>query len=82
MRPSPSERLGRSETAEAVRGAVLQLPDRQRMTLVLRIYEELSHKEIADVMGCSIGTAKANFFFALKNLRKMLEGPLDELEIR
>jgi len=80
--PSPWERLGRSETAETVRRAVLRLPDRQRMTLVLRVYEELSHKEIADVMGCSLGTAKANFFFALKNLRKLLEGPSQGLEIR
>ena len=72
--PSPPERLGRSERAEAVRRAVLRLPDRQRMTLVLRVYEELSHKEVAEIMGCPVGTAKANFFFALKNLRKHLEG--------
>ena len=43
------------------------------MTLVLRVYQELSHKEIGDIMDCPVGTAKANFFFALKNLRKYLE---------
>lgn len=71
--PSPAERLSRSETSAAVREAVRKLPQRQRVTLVLRVYQELSHKEIADVMSCSVGTAKANFFFALKNLRKQLE---------
>ena len=70
---SPAERLGRRETSELVQAAVLRLPDRQRMTLVLRVYEELTHKEIAEVMGCPVGTAKANFFFALKNLRKLLD---------
>ena len=71
--PSPLERLGRKETSAAVRTAVARLPERQRMTLVLRVYQELSHKEIGDIMDCPVGTAKANFFFALKNLRKYLE---------
>jgi len=71
--PSPMERLGRKETSEAVQTAVSRLPERQRMTLVLRVYQELSHKEIGDIMDCPVGTAKANFFFALKNLRKYLE---------
>ena len=72
-KPSPADRLGRRETASAVRTALSKLPERQRMTLVLRVYQELSHKEISEVMDCSVGTAKANFFFALKNLRKQLE---------
>lgn len=71
--PSPMERLGRKETSVTVRTAVARLPERQRMTLVLRVYQELSHKEIGDIMDCPVGTAKANFFFALKNLRKYLE---------
>ena len=49
------------------------------MTLVLRVYQELTHKEIADVMDCPVGTTKANFFFALKNLRKYLEAGSDKL---
>lgn len=71
--PTPSERLAEKEEQVMVRRAVAGLPDRQRMTLLLRVYEELSHKEIAEVMGCSVGTVKANFFFALKNLRKHFE---------
>ena len=53
-----------------MREAVAGLPDRQRLTLILRVYQEMSHKEIASLLGCSVGTAKANYFFALKNLRK------------
>jgi RNA polymerase sigma-70 factor (ECF subfamily) len=71
-RPSVIERLLRGESRAQLRRAVSELPDRQRMTVLLRVYEELSHKEIAEVMACPIGTVKANFFFALQNLRKRL----------
>lgn len=76
---SPLERLGREQTSKTVLAAVGKLPDRQRLTLVLRVYQELTHKEIAEIMDCPVGTAKANFFFALKNLRKHLEQNSDKL---
>ena len=74
---SPVERLFEREVKELVQAAIRKLPDRQRMTRVLRVYEELTHKEIAEVMSCPVGTAKANFFFALKNLRKYLDKAVD-----
>jgi DNA-directed RNA polymerase specialized sigma24 family protein len=40
--------------------------------LILRIYQELSHEEIARVLGSSIGAVKANFFHALGNLKRRL----------
>jgi RNA polymerase sigma-70 factor (ECF subfamily) len=70
----PASRLLSQERAERVRAAVARLPPRQRATLVLRVYQELSHEEIATVLGGSVGSAKANFFHALRNLRKLLEG--------
>lgn len=70
--PTPSKGLENRQAVAAVRHAVAKLPERQRMTLILRIYDELSHREIAEIMGGSVGTAKANLFFALKNLRKLL----------
>ena len=76
---SPMERLGRKEATAAVHMAVARLPERQRLTLVLRVYQELTHKEIADIMDCPVGTAKANVFFALKNLRKYLEAEAGNL---
>ena len=74
---SPAERLAKREVTKLVQAAIRKLPDRQRMTLVLRVYEELTHKEIAEAMSCPVGTAKANFFFALKNLRKHLGKAVD-----
>jgi len=68
----PVRELVRQETAARVRRAIRQLPPKQRATLMLRIYEELSHEEIAGVLGSSVGAAKANLFHALGNLRRLL----------
>lgn len=69
----PVERLMRGERAAAVRAAIQDLPPRQRATLILRVYQELSHEEIARVLGGSVGAAKANLFHALGNLRRLIE---------
>jgi RNA polymerase sigma-70 factor (ECF subfamily) len=60
------------ERSADVRAAVAQLPDRQRATLVLRVYQGKSHKEIAEILGTTEGAAKANLFHALTSLRKRL----------
>lgn len=64
--------LVRGQEAGLVKAAIAQLPDRQRATVILRVYHELPHEEIARVLGTSVGTAKANFFHALRNLRRLL----------
>jgi len=67
-----SDRMLREERGARVRAAIAQLPPKQRATLILRTYQELSHQEIADVLGISVGAVKANFFHALGNLKKLL----------
>lgn len=64
--------LMREERAMAVRAAIAGLPKKQRATLILRTYHDLSHQQIADVLGSSVGAAKANLFHALANLKKIL----------
>jgi RNA polymerase sigma-70 factor (ECF subfamily) len=64
----------RDERAVRVRAAIAELPRKQRATLILRMYHEMSHQEIADVLGSSVGAVKANFFHALGNLKKILGG--------
>jgi RNA polymerase sigma-70 factor (ECF subfamily) len=74
---SAPDRLLREERGVQVRKAIAMLPPKQRATLILRMYHELSHEEIAGVLGSSVGAVKANFFHALGNLRKQLgEGPV------
>ena len=53
----------------AVRTEVDLLPAKQKLALTLRIYEDLSFQEIADIMECPYDTAKANFRHGLMKLR-------------
>jgi RNA polymerase sigma-70 factor (sigma-E family) len=48
---------------------VASLPPRQRAVVVLRYYEQLSEREIAEVLGCSTGNVKSTAHRALKALR-------------
>ena len=68
----PDDPLRRAEDAARVKAAIARLPEKQRMTVILRVYHELPHDAIARTLGSTVGTVKANFFHALQNLRKLL----------
>jgi len=53
--------------------ALAGLPKRQRTVLVLRYYSDLSEQEIADVLGCSVGTVKSQASRGLARLRTVAE---------
>jgi len=50
-----------------------QLPEDQKQVLVMRMYQDLSFKEIAELTGVSINTALGRMRYALINLRKIIE---------
>ena len=56
-----------------VRRLVDELPQDQREVLLMRIYEDLSFKEISDKTGVSINTALGRMRYALINLRKIID---------
>tara|TARA_Y100000815_G_scaffold217380_1_gene202773 strand:- start:383 stop:967 length:585 start_codon:yes stop_codon:yes gene_type:complete len=56
-----------------VRRLIEELPDDQKEVLVMRIYKEMSFKEIADNTGVSINTALGRMRYALINLRKVID---------
>jgi RNA polymerase sigma-70 factor, ECF subfamily len=68
----PAAAFATSRESARVREAVARLPRKQRATLILRVYQELSHREIALALGTTVGAVKANFFHALGNLKKLL----------
>jgi len=70
---SAAEALLRGERARRVRAAIARLPKKQRATLILRVYHELPHEQIAGILGSSVGAVKANFFHAMNNLKKLLK---------
>ncbi len=62
------------ETAERDRvwGMLAKLPRRQRAAIVLRYYEDLPDAEIAEVLGCAVGTVRSSISRALTTLRTEL----------
>jgi len=68
----PSQEAAKAEQVRQVREAVISLPSRQRATLVLVYYQQLSYPEVAKVLGCSLGTVKTQMFRALKTLGQKL----------
>jgi len=70
--PGALARAECDDEARRVRGAVARLPEKQRATLILKVYHELTHEEVAEILGSTVGTVKANLFHALGNLRRLL----------
>ena len=71
--PNPAESLESVERGEAVRRAVAVLPDELRVPLVLSVYEEKSHLEIAEILQCSAKAVEMRLYRARNELRAALE---------
>lgn len=65
--------LLRMDVKKRIRLEIDKLPEKQRTALSLRVFEDLSFKEIAVIMNCPYDTAKANYRHALLKLRERLE---------
>ncbi|MCP3015016.1 SigE family RNA polymerase sigma factor [Nocardiopsis dassonvillei] len=59
----------RSDLADVVERAIDRLPDRQRTTVVLRYYDDLTEAQIAERMGVTLGTVKSTLSRAVDKLR-------------
>ena len=68
----PSQEAEMAEQKAQVRRAVDELPAKQRATLVLAYYQQLSYPEVAEVLGCSTGTVKVQMSRALRTLAQRL----------
>ena len=62
----------RSE-ATALRATVALLPDRQRLAVFLRYYADLDYREIAEILGVTVGTVSASLHAAHRSLRSTLD---------
>ena len=60
--------LFRSERSRRVRELVARLPERLSQAILLRYFEELSEKEVADRLGVPVGTVKSRLHHGLKKL--------------
>jgi RNA polymerase sigma-70 factor (ECF subfamily) len=70
--PAPDASLLETEHQRAIEEAIIQLPESQRMALVLRRYEQLSYEQIAEVLDLSVPAVKSVLFRARTELRTRL----------
>jgi len=67
------KRIIKEQVENDVRRLVDELPEDQKEVLLMRIYKDMSFKEISDRTGVSINTALGRMRYALINLRKIIE---------
>jgi RNA polymerase sigma-70 factor (ECF subfamily) len=70
---APDASLLEHELQEAVDAAIAELPETQRMAVILRRYEELSYEEIAEALDQSVSAVKSLLFRARTELRQSLQ---------
>ena len=71
MNENREQEMINQQTLQEVKNLIAQLPDAQREVIMMRVYEELSFKEIAAKTNCSINTALGRMRYAILNLRHM-----------
>jgi RNA polymerase sigma-70 factor, ECF subfamily len=69
---NPLDEAQRRVLASAIQDALHELPEGQRVLIVLADLEELSYKEIAEVLGCPVGTVMSRLHRARKAMQKQL----------
>lgn len=72
--PGTIDALIRKDDRQRLRRAMADLPEKQRLTVMLRVQEQRSFAEIAEALCCTLGTAKANYHHGVQKLKTALAG--------
>lgn len=73
VRYQPDARLQRQELAELIMESLQTLSEEQRLVVIMKEYEGLKFREIAEVLEISENTAKSRLYYGLKHLRSKLQ---------
>jgi len=60
------------EKKTLIQSVIKRLPEKQQTTIELRFFHQCTLKQVAEIMGCPVGTAKANYHHALTRLRSLM----------
>ena len=74
----PDDNLAQQELREIVDRAIASLPEKQRLAVILRRYEQMPYEEIASVLELSVSAVKSQLFRARTALRESLEPYLND----
>jgi len=77
--PMPHQGLEREEIRQRIEHAINKLSPEHRAVIVMKEIEELQYNEIAEVLGCSIGTVMSRLFYARKKLQTLLRDVYENL---
>jgi RNA polymerase sigma-70 factor (ECF subfamily) len=69
----PYENLQRSEIRAQIDHAISQLTPEHRAVILMKEIEDMQYHEIAEALGCSIGTVMSRLFYARKKLQALLK---------
>jgi RNA polymerase sigma-70 factor (ECF subfamily) len=75
----PEAALGTRQVQSLLSRGIAALPPAHRAVLILREIQGLSYEEIAQAVGCSLGTVMSRLFYARRKLQKVLRPNLDDL---
>ena len=75
----PAAKLADGEVRSSIDAAIVKLSDEHRAVIVMREIEGMEYQEIADVIGCSIGTVMSRLFYARKKLQTLLRDVYEQL---
>ncbi len=75
----PATRLADQEIRPRIDAAIAKLSDEHRAVIVMRELEGMEYQEIADALGCSIGTVMSRLFYARRKLQTMLRDVHEQL---
>jgi RNA polymerase sigma-70 factor (ECF subfamily) len=78
---NPQNKLSSEELMEKVNQSIKKLPEDLRVALTLREYDGMSYEEIADVMGCPVGTVRSRIFRARETVEQAIKPLLDHTEV-
>ncbi len=77
MADSPDDSLSHGELREKIEQALAKVSPEHREAVILKDVQGLSYKEIAEVMGCSLGTVMSRLFYARQKLQALLKDEYD-----
>lgn len=77
--PAPSQKLERGELREKIDAAIHKLSPDHRAVILLKEMEGLQYHEIAETVGCSIGTVMSRLFYARRKLQTLLKDVYENL---
>ncbi|GIX07010.1 MAG: sigma-24 [Candidatus Poribacteria bacterium] len=72
--PDPGRLLAEAESLEEMRHAIAALSPKHTQVLEMRLYQEMNYQEIAEALGCSLGTVKSRIHYAVRELQQRI-GP-------